>query len=128
MVLDNLEWLIIIPILIAIVFYLKILKQGFLIRGFILVLLVLILLSPAIYKSHSGKDLWVLVDRSASIVDIIGPSLNETESILRKTKSYKVHDETNRAKTGDIVRFYQGRPVAKTKYMYLAAIITSSKS
>jgi len=48
--------------------------------------------------------------------------------ILRKTKSYKVHDETNQAKTGDIVRFYQCRPLAKTKYMYLAAIVSSSKS
>lgn len=48
--------------------------------------------------------------------------------ILRKTKSYKVHDEDNQAKTGDIVRFYQCRPLAKTKYMYLAAIITNGKS
>ena len=48
--------------------------------------------------------------------------------ILRKTKSYKVHDEKNEAKTGDVVRFYQCRPLAKTKYMYLAAIVTSSKS
>jgi small subunit ribosomal protein S17 len=43
--------------------------------------------------------------------------------ILRKTKSYKVHDETNQAKTGDIVEFYEGRPAAKTKYMYLARIV-----
>ena len=48
--------------------------------------------------------------------------------ILRKTKSWKVHDEKNEAKTGDVVRFYQCRPLAKTKYMYLAAIVTSSKS
>ena len=48
--------------------------------------------------------------------------------ILRKTKSYKVHDEKNSAKMGDIVRFYQCRPLAKTKYMYLAEIVTSSKS
>jgi small subunit ribosomal protein S17 len=48
--------------------------------------------------------------------------------ILRKTKSYKVHDETNQAKIGDIVRFYQGRPLAKTKYMYLATVVTRSKS
>jgi small subunit ribosomal protein S17 len=48
--------------------------------------------------------------------------------ILRKTKSYKVHDEKNEAKEGDVVRFYQGRPLAKTKYMYLAAIVTSSQS
>ena len=34
----------------------------------------------------------------------------------------------NQAKVGDIVRFYQCRPLAKTKYMYLAAVVTSSKS
>lgn len=48
--------------------------------------------------------------------------------VLRKTKLYKVHDEKNEAKTGDIVKFHQCRPLAKTKYMYLAEIVTSSKS
>jgi small subunit ribosomal protein S17 len=48
--------------------------------------------------------------------------------ILRKTKSYKVHDEENQAKVGDIVRFYQCRPLAKTKHMYLAKIVTDNKS
>ena len=48
--------------------------------------------------------------------------------VLRKTKSYKVHDEHNQAKAGDIVRFFQCRPLAKTKYMYLAEIVTSTKS
>jgi len=47
--------------------------------------------------------------------------------ILRKTKSYKVHDENNQAKIGDIVRFFQCRPLAKTKYMYLAEVVTVSK-
>ena len=48
--------------------------------------------------------------------------------ILRKTKTYKVHDEENQAKQGDIVRFYQCRPLAKTKYMSLASVVSSSKS
>jgi small subunit ribosomal protein S17 len=48
--------------------------------------------------------------------------------ILRKTKSYKVHDEENQAKIGDIVRFYQCRPLSKTKHMYLAKIVSGSKS
>jgi small subunit ribosomal protein S17 len=48
--------------------------------------------------------------------------------ILRKTKSYKVHDEKNEAKTGDVVRFYQCRPLAKTKYMHLAQVVTGSKN
>lgn len=45
--------------------------------------------------------------------------------ILRRTKKYKVHDENNQAKAGDIVEFYEGRPTSKTKYMYLAQIVKS---
>jgi len=44
---------------------------------------------------------------------------------LRKTKKYKVHDEQGLAKTGDIIEFYEGRPVSKTKYMYLSRIVKS---
>ncbi len=43
--------------------------------------------------------------------------------ILRKSKKYKVHDEQGMAKVGDIVEFYEGRPLSKTKYMYLARVI-----
>jgi small subunit ribosomal protein S17 len=45
--------------------------------------------------------------------------------ILRKTKKYKVHDEQGLAKIGDVIEFYEGRPVSKTKYMYLSRIVKS---
>jgi len=45
------------------------------------------------------------------------------QKVLRKSKKYKVHDEQGVAKTGDIVEFYEGRPVSKEKYMYLARVI-----
>ncbi len=44
---------------------------------------------------------------------------------MRRSKKYKVHDEQNAAKTGDLVEFYEGRPVSKTKYMYLSRVISS---
>ena len=43
--------------------------------------------------------------------------------ILRKTKTYKVHDEKNSAKVGDSVEFYEGKPASKTKYMYLSRVL-----
>ena len=43
--------------------------------------------------------------------------------ILRKMKKYKVHDEQEVAKIGDIVSFHEGRPVSKDKYMYLAQVV-----
>ena len=43
--------------------------------------------------------------------------------VMRSMKKYKVHDEEQRAHEGDIVDIYEGRPVSKTKYMYLAAVV-----
>ncbi len=43
--------------------------------------------------------------------------------VVRSSKKYKVHDENNTAKVGDIVEFYEGRPVSKTKCMYLNRIL-----
>lgn len=47
----------------------------------------------------------------------------EFSKIMRTTKKYKVHDENELAKVGDIVEFYEGRPASKTKYMYLKQVI-----
>jgi len=43
--------------------------------------------------------------------------------ILKKIKKYKVHDEQGKTQIGDVVEFYEGRPISKTKYMYLARVI-----
>lgn len=45
------------------------------------------------------------------------------EKVMRSIKKYKVHDEEKRASQGDIVDIYEGRPLSKTKYMYLATIV-----
>ncbi len=47
----------------------------------------------------------------------------EFSKIMRSVKKYKVHDEKEAAKIGDIVEFYEGRPVSKTKYMYLKQVV-----
>ncbi|MDP3889428.1 MAG: 30S ribosomal protein S17 [bacterium] len=43
--------------------------------------------------------------------------------IIKKTKKYKVHDEKQEAKIGDMVEFYEVSPISKTKYMHLARVI-----
>jgi small subunit ribosomal protein S17 len=43
--------------------------------------------------------------------------------IIRTDKKYKVHDPLESASVGDIVEFSEGRPVSKTKYMYLTRIV-----
>ncbi|MFI5333102.1 MAG: 30S ribosomal protein S17 [Candidatus Babeliales bacterium] len=50
----------------------------------------------------------------------------EFHKTMRTTKKYKVHDEQEQAKIGDTVEFYEGRPVSKTKYMYLARVVSAA--
>lgn len=45
--------------------------------------------------------------------------------VMRSFKKYKVHDEKEQAKIGDTVEIFEGRPVSKTKYMYLYRIVTN---
>ena len=45
---------------------------------------------------------------------------------LHRTKKYKVHDESEVAKIGDLVEFYQGRPLSKTKCMVLSKVLKSA--
>lgn len=43
---------------------------------------------------------------------------------LRRTKKYKVHDEHRVAQVGDVIEFFSGRPVSKTKYMHINRVVS----
>jgi small subunit ribosomal protein S17 len=45
---------------------------------------------------------------------------------IKSFKKYKVHDVDEQAKVGDVIEFYEGRPISKTKHMYLARVVTSN--
>ena len=44
--------------------------------------------------------------------------------VMRTSKKYAVHDEHKQAHIGDTVEIYEGRPVSKTKYMYLQRVVS----
>lgn len=43
---------------------------------------------------------------------------------VKYSKKYAAHDETNKAKVGDIVRIVETRPLSKTKRFYLAEVVS----
>ena len=45
---------------------------------------------------------------------------------VKYSKKYKVHDEDNRAKVGDIVKIMETRPLSKDKYFRLVEIVEES--
>ena len=53
----------------------------------------------------------------------VHPLFNKT---VRTKRKFKVHDEHNQARVGDTVSFFEGRPVSKTKYMYLESVVAKS--
>jgi small subunit ribosomal protein S17 len=47
--------------------------------------------------------------------------------IIRRSKKYHAHDETNEFKTGDQVRIEETRPISKTKTWKVLDRVTASK-
>ena len=68
---------------------------------------------------------------------VVSASNNKTITILVETykihplygkrvkysKKYAVHDESNKAKVGDVVRVINSKPISKTKRYYLKEIV-----
>lgn len=48
----------------------------------------------------------------------------ELGKVIRRAKKYKVHDEKNVAKIGDIVEIVECRPLSKTKHMMLGRVVS----
>ena len=42
---------------------------------------------------------------------------------VKYSKKYSAHDETNKAKVGDVVRIVETKPISKTKRFYLKEIV-----
>ncbi|KYG65866.1 30S ribosomal protein S17 [Bdellovibrio bacteriovorus] len=47
---------------------------------------------------------------------------------VKKTSVFKAHDEKNQAKTGDIVKIRETRPLSKTKRWTLAEVVEAAKA
>ena len=79
--------------------------------------------------------------RNEVIGQVIGDKMDKTVTVqtyrvvkhpkykkyLRKTSIFKVHDEDNKAKTGDTVRIIESRALSKTKRWKLAEIVEAGK-
>jgi len=77
-------------------------------------------ISGRVVSDKMDRTVVILVERTFK-----HPMLHK---VLRKTKKYNVHDEHNVAKVGDLVEVFEGRPVSKTKYMYLSRVIGTHSS
>jgi small subunit ribosomal protein S17 len=46
---------------------------------------------------------------------------------IKRSKRYKVHDEKNECRVGDVIRFAETRPISKDKWCTLVEIVARAK-
>ncbi|WP_035061751.1 30S ribosomal protein S17 [Andreprevotia chitinilytica] len=47
--------------------------------------------------------------------------------VVRRSKKYHAHDETNQYHEGDLVSIEEGRPLSKTKSWYVTALLEKAR-
>lgn len=74
-------------------------------------------------RVYTGKVISDKMDKTIVVKTERTFVIEKLSKTSRISKNYKVHDENEQAKIGDLVEFYEGRPVSKTKYMYLKHVV-----
>lgn len=80
------EWLLLVPLLIFLFWYVRTIQWLRPLRLLCLALLVLALCDPQISRFGPGLDLWVLVDQSTSAADALAAHQVEIEDLLKRSK------------------------------------------
>ncbi len=80
------EWLLLLPVFLALGLRFRPLALWRPLRVICLLLLVVLLVNPQVRRGDTALDLWVLVDRSASALDLIEPRLEEWEALIERGK------------------------------------------
>jgi small subunit ribosomal protein S17 len=51
----------------------------------------------------------------------------ELHKVVKSKRKFHVHDPLDEARVGDVVKFYEGRPMSKIKFMHLDSIVLRSE-
>ena len=80
------HWFLLVPVLVVAGWQWRALGLTRPLRALCLALVVLLLAGPQIRRQGDGLDVWLLVDRSDSATEALGPRLTEWETILTASK------------------------------------------
>ena len=80
-------------------------------------------MEKAIKKEFVGKVVSASNNKTISVLVETYKNHPLYHKRVKSSKKYCVHDETNKAKVGDVVRIVETRPISKTKRFYLAEVV-----
>ena len=77
----------------------------------------------ALKRTLIGKVVSDKIDKTVSVLIERRVKHPLDGKIVRRSKKYLAHDETNQAKIGDTVEIQEGRPISKNKSWVLTKVI-----
>jgi hypothetical protein len=80
------EWLLLVPLLLFLTWYVRAIQWRRPLRLLCLTLLVFALCDPQLSRFSPGLDVWVLVDQSSSAADALAAHESEIEDLLTRSK------------------------------------------
>ena len=86
MILGSPQFLLLIPLLIVLGWFVRRFALWKPVRALLLLLLILALCDPLVRLRNGGIDLWVLLDRSSSAEELVSPNVEEWRSLLERSK------------------------------------------
>lgn len=77
----------------------------------------------ALKRTLTGKVVSDKMDKTVSVLIERRVKHPLYGKIVRRSKKYLAHDETNQAKIGDTVEIQEGRPISKNKSWVLTKVV-----
>lgn len=77
-------------------------------------------------KTYVGRVISDKMDRTITVLVETQKKVSLYGKRVKYSKKYKVHDEDNKAKIGDVVKIMETRPLSKTKRFRLVDIVEES--
>jgi small subunit ribosomal protein S17 len=78
-------------------------------------------------KERVGVVVGDKMDKTITVSEVTKMMHPVYGKFMKRTKTYKAHDESNNAKTGDTVRIMETRPLSKTKRWRLVEVVERAK-
>lgn len=78
---------------------------------------------PALKRTLVGKVMSDKMDKTVSVLIERRVKHPLYGKIIRRSKKYLAHDETNQAKIGDTVEIQEGRPISRNKSWSVTRVV-----
>lgn len=79
-------------------------------------------------KFFIGKVVSRKMEKTSTVEIEVTYKDKRVHKVVRNKKKFQVHDPSNISNVGDMVEFYEGVPISKTKFMHINKVISKNNN